>query len=60
MSEETKIAIYVPARSSIFTVRASELQDKLDNLRQHKDVLFRFYFVLSAKQEKEVRTALGM
>lgn len=58
MSEETLIAIYVPARASIFNVRASELQDKLDNLRQHKDVLFRFFFVLSSTQERDVRAAL--
>ena len=58
MSEETKIAVYIPARASIFTVKASELQDKLDNLRKHKDVLFRYYFVLSSEQEREVRAAL--
>ncbi len=59
MSEETTIAVYVPARSSIYLVKASELQDKLDNLRAHKDILMRFFFVLSATQERDVRAALG-
>lgn len=59
MSEETKIAVYIPARSSIFMVTASNLQEKLDALREHKDILFRFFFVLSKKQEAAVRKALG-
>ncbi len=59
MSEENTIAVYVPARSSIYLVKASELQEKLDNLRENKDVLMRFFFVLSAKQEAAVRKALG-
>lgn len=59
MSEETTIAVYIPAKANIYLVRASELQDKLDSLRRHKDVLMRFFFVLSSEQEKHVRDALG-
>jgi hypothetical protein len=59
MSEETKIAVYIPARASIYLVKADELQDKLDSLKKHKDILFRFFHVLGAEEEKEVRKALG-
>lgn len=60
MSEcDVKVAIFIPARSSIYLVPADELQDKLDSLRKHKDVLFRFFFVLSSEEEKAVRAALG-
>lgn len=59
MSEETTIAVYIPAKATIYLVKASELQDKLDSLRQHKDVLFRFFFVLSSTQERDIRAALG-
>lgn len=59
MTEETKIAVYIPARKSIYMVTASELPGKLDSLRQHKDVLFRFFHVLSSTQERDVRAALG-
>jgi len=55
---ETTIPIYVPARSSIYNVKASELQQKLDNLRNNNDVLMRYFFVLSEEEEKYVRDAL--
>lgn len=56
---DVTIPVYVPARKSIYKVKADELQQKLDNLRNHKDVLMRFFFVLSEEQEKHVRDALG-
>lgn len=52
------IPIYVPARSSIYNVKADELQIKLDNLRKNEDVLMRFFFVLSLEEEVAVRAAL--
>lgn len=55
---DVTIPIYVPARSSIYNVKADELQIKLDNLRNHKDVLMRFFFVLSLEEEVAVRTSL--
>lgn len=58
MTKETTIPIYVPARSSIYNVKASELQQKLDSLRNNNDVLMRYFFVLSEEQEKYVRDAL--
>lgn len=58
MSTETTIAVYVPARASVYNVPASQLQKKLDNLRRNDDVLMRFFFVLSEEQEKYVRDAL--
>lgn len=58
MNKETTIPIYVPARSSIYNVKASELQQKLDSLRNNNDVLMRYFFVLSEEQEKYVRDAL--
>lgn len=58
MNKETTIPIYVPARSSIYNVKASELQQKLDSLRNNNDVLMRYFFVLSEEQEKYVRNAL--
>lgn len=56
---EVYIPVYIPARMSIYRVKASELQQKLDKLRRNKDVLMRFFFVLSEEQEKHVRDALG-
>jgi len=58
MSKEPTIPIYVPARSSIYNVKASELQIKLDNLRKNDDVLMRFFFVLSLEEEVAVRASL--
>lgn len=52
------IPIYVPARSSIYNVKADELQVKLDNLRRNEDVLMRFFFILSLEEEVAVRSAL--
>lgn len=61
MSEtcDITIPVYIPARKSIYMVPAKDLQKKLDSLRTHKDVLFRYFFVLSEEQEKYVRNALG-
>ena len=55
---EVTIPIYVPARSSIYNVKADELQIKLDNLRKNDDVLMRFFFVLSLEEEVAVRASL--
>lgn len=55
---ETTIPIYVPARASIYNVKADELQIKLDNLRKNEDVLMRFFFVLSLEEEVAVRASL--
>lgn len=56
---DTLIPVYIPARKSIYMVPAQDLQVKLDALRNHKDVLFRYFFVLSGTQETQVRNALG-
>ncbi len=58
-TETTTIPVYIPARQSIYKVPAKDLQHKLDALRNHKDPLFRFFFVLSADEEIIVRKALG-
>ncbi|NGX46224.1 MAG: hypothetical protein K940chlam2_01411 [Chlamydiae bacterium] len=55
---KTTIPIYVPARQSIYNVKADELQIKLDNLRKNDDVLMRFFFVLSLEEEVAVRASL--
>lgn len=55
---DVKIPVYVPARSSIYNVKADELQIKLDNLRKNDDVLMRFFFVLSLEEEVAVRASL--
>jgi hypothetical protein len=56
---DVTIPVYIPARQSIYKVPAKDLQRKLDALRNHKDPLFRFFFVLSADEEIVVRKALG-
>lgn len=55
---DVTIPVYVPARSSIYNVKADELQIKLDNLRKNDDVLMRFFFVLSLEEEVAVRASL--
>lgn len=55
---DVTIPIYVPARSSIYNVKAGELQIKLDALRRNEDVLMRFFFILSLEEEVAVRAAL--
>ncbi len=55
---DTTIPIYVPARASIYNVKAKDLQIKLDNLRKNDDVLMRFFFVLSLEEEVAVRASL--
>lgn len=57
--KEVTIPVYIPARNSIYNVPAQHLQVKLDSLRNHKDPLFRFFFVLSFAEEVAVRKALG-
>ena len=57
-AETATIPVYIPARSSIYNVKADELQIKLDNLRKNDDVLMRFFFVLSLEEEVAVRAAL--
>lgn len=53
------IPIYIPARSSIYNVKAIELGAKIEALRNHKDILFRFFHILTPKEEEAVRKALG-
>lgn len=55
---DVTIPVYVPARASIYNVKADELQIKLDNLRNNEDVLMRFFFILSLEEEVAVRSSL--
>ena len=58
MSEKL-IPIYVPARQSIYNVKCTEFLEKLESLRNHEDVLFRYFHILTPKEEEQVRAALG-
>lgn len=55
---DTLIPIYVPARKSIYNVKSTELLAKIEALRKHEDILFRYFHILTPKEEEAVREAL--
>jgi len=55
---EALIPIYVPAMKSIYNVKSTDLLAKIEALRKHEDILFRYFHILTPKEEEAVREAL--
>lgn len=55
---EALIPIYIPAKQSIYHVKSEELLEKIEALRKHEDVLFRYFHILTLREEELVKEAL--